>query len=73
MNRLSLRFDELKFKTPKKRTCHLRGIYGTYLKLIKKSLKMSTCNQLRYAGVMHLLGPLYLIGMRFGEDQERTS
>ena len=46
MNRLSLRNNQLKFKTAWKITKRFRGIYRIHPKLIKENRRMSTCNWL---------------------------
>ena len=46
INRLSLRNNQLKFKRSGKLPIIFRGIYRLYLKLVKKTRKVTTCNWL---------------------------
>jgi hypothetical protein len=43
MNQLSLRNNLLKFKTFQKITDHFRGLYKTYLKIVKENPNITTC------------------------------
>ena len=46
MNRLSLRNNQLKFKTLGKILLIIEEFYRIYVKLLKKNQKFTTCNQL---------------------------